>query len=556
MKTLAGKLAFIIIGSTILYGCNTMEPPEPREASESENRIEDNAKIELTEEKMLPRKMRFSAEASDMSGAPMAFASPLNRYNPDFNTESYDYIAENGFKSPMDSPLSTFSADVDTASYSNVRRFLTSGTLPPPDAVRIEEMINYFNYEHTPPDGDTPFAIKTELSYAPWKSDHYLLRIALKAKDIQEKDIPARNLVFLIDVSGSMSSPDKLPLLKKGFRMLVERLNEKDRVAIVVYAGASGLVLPPTPGNHNKDIIDSLDSLESGGSTNGGEGIELAYSMAKRSYIKNGINRVILATDGDFNIGTTGRGDLRRLIEEKRKQGIELTVLGFGTGNLKDSMMESLADHGNGNYAYIDSIHEARKVLVKESGSTLVTVAKNVKFQVEFNPARVAAYRLIGYENRKLADEDFNDDKKDAGEMGAGHTVTVLYEIIPSETGWNSNIDPLKYRKQPNQKNINTHELLTLKVRYVNPHETASRLIERTVMAEPVKIQDTHDDFRFSAAVAGLGMILRDSPHKGKSDYNMVIDLAKNSVGTDPNGYRSEFVSLVHRARELQSIEN
>ena len=412
--------------------------------------------------------------------AVVADARPLDIPAPDFNTEAYDRIEDNPFLEVSQNPLSTFSIDVDTASYANVRRFLQRGTLPPKDAVRIEEMLNYFSYDYPVPSGEGPFSASVEVAQAPWALEHRLVRIGLKGKEVAMEDRPSSNLVFLLDVSGSMRPSNKLPLLKKAMRLLVDRLGEKDRVAIVVYAGASGLVLPSTSANQKERILAALENLEAGGSTNGGSGIRLAYQSAVSHFISGGINRVILATDGDFNVGTTNQGDLTRLIEDNARSGIFLTVLGFGMGNYKDSTLEKLADMGNGNYAYIDTINEARKVLVDEINSTLITIAKDVKIQIEFNPLQVSAYRLIGYENRLLRQEDFNDDTKDAGEIGAGHTVTAFYEIVPAGRGLSiPGVDPLKYQTPMGTTEVaQSGELLTLKLRYRQPDGQTSRLLE------------------------------------------------------------------------------
>ncbi len=472
--------------------------------------------------------------------------------DPGHNTEAYDRVVDNDFIRVVDDALSTFSIDVDTASYSNMRRYLTQGMLPPKDSVRIEELINYFSYDYSA-DGD-PFSARADLSEAPWNREHRLLRIGIKGKEIVGNRRPRANLVFLIDVSGSMSSNNKLPLLKQAMRMLVERLDEEDQVAIVVYAGASGLVLPSTSASDAKAIEHALDQLKSGGSTNGGSGIKLAYKTAEKHFIEGGVNRVILATDGDFNVGTTSQGDLVRLIENKAKSGVYLTVLGFGMGNYNDSTLEKLADKGNGNYAYIDTINEARKVLVEEIHSTLVTIAKDVKIQIEFNPARVAGYRLIGYENRVLAHQDFNDDKKDAGDIGAGHTVTALYEIVPAgrTVKGASKVDDLKYQvKRALTKDAASDELLTIKLRFKQPDGDKSTLREFVVRDRGARLADANADFRFAAAVAAFGMLLRDSEHKGSATMQMVLDLAENGIGDDPFGYRLEFVSLVKKAKRL-----
>ncbi|UII28816.1 von Willebrand factor type A domain-containing protein [Fulvivirga maritima] len=476
--------------------------------------------------------------------------SPAPAYEPqpvEYNTEGYSAIEENVFKDAFKNPLSTFSIDVDAASYSNVRRFLSNGQMPPKDAVRVEEMINYFNYDYTEPTGDDPFSINAEISSAPWNDKHKLVHIGLQGKNIPVDDLPAVNLVFLVDVSGSMSSANKLPLLKSSFKMLTQQLRPQDRVAIVVYAGAAGVVLPSTAGDQKDKILKALDGLESGGSTAGGEGIKLAYKVAKENFIEDGNNRVILATDGDFNVGESSDAQMQRLIEEKREDGIFLTALGFGMGNYKDSKMETLADKGNGNYAYIDNILEAKKVLVSEFGGTLFTIAKDVKIQVEFNPAKVKAYRLIGYENRQLNDEDFNDDKKDAGELGAGHTVTALYEVIPA--GVNSEfspIDDLKYQKNElSQSAESSDELLTVKLRYKEPKGSKSKLISTALKDEQMKLEDTSDNFRWSAAIAGFGMLLRESEYANDLNYQEVLDMAKSAKGNDEEGYRTEFIHLL-----------
>lgn len=473
--------------------------------------------------------------------------------------ESYADLSENTFHKVSKDPLSTFSIDVDAASYSNVRRFINNGNLPPKDAVRIEEMINYFDYDYAQPKGNDPVNIETELAPAPWNNQHRLVKIGLKAKTIDTDNLPASNLVFLIDVSGSMNAANKLPLLVSSFKLLTDQLRAKDKVAIVVYAGNSGLVLPSTSGDAKTTIKEALNKLDAGGSTAGGEGIQLAYKVASENFIKGGNNRIILATDGDFNVGASSDHDMERLIEEKRKTGIFLTVLGYGMGNYKDSKMEILANKGNGNYAYIDNINEARKVLVNEFGGTLFTVAKDVKLQIEFNPSKVQAYRLIGYENRMLKDEDFNNDLKDAGEMGSGHTVTALYEIIP--VGVKSNfaglVDDLKYQKVPKPVVSNeSNEMLTIKLRYKKPDESESKSMQKIVM-DNVKAK-TSDNFRFAAAVAEFGMLLRESNFKQDSSYPQIIELASGALGTDKEGYRSEFLKLAKSthlmARDLLTI--
>lgn len=463
------------------------------------------------------------------------------------NTEAYDAINENEFRQALQKPLSTFSIDVDAASYSNMRRFLNNGQKPPKDAVRIEEMINYFNYQYPQPMDEHPFSINTEVSKAPWNEEHKLVHIGLQGKKIPTENLPPSNLVFLVDVSGSMSSANKLPLLKSAFKLLVEKLRPQDRVAMVVYAGAAGLVLPSTPGSEKSTIIAALERLQAGGSTAGGAGIKLAYQVAKENFTEEGNNRVIIATDGDFNVGESSNAAMQRLIEVKRDEGIFLTALGFGMGNYKDSKMETLADKGNGNYAYIDNILEAKKVLVNEFGGTLFTIAKDVKIQVEFNPAKVSAYRLIGYENRLLKDEDFNNDKKDAGELGSGHTVTALYEVIP--VGVKSEfvpIDDLKYQKNHiDPQAYKSKELMTVKLRYQDPQGSKSKLIVNGLIDNGVELKDSSDNFRWSAAVAGFGMLLRESEFSGDLTYNDVVALANSAKGADENGYRIEFINLV-----------
>jgi Ca-activated chloride channel family protein len=469
------------------------------------------------------------------------------------NTEAYDRIVDNPFRRAANDSLSTFSIDVDTASYANVRRFLSQNMLPPKDAVRIEEMLNYFAYHDAPPSAASPdpFAVHTEIAGCPWNARHRLVRIGIAAKPIDQSRRPSSNLVFLIDVSGSMNEPNKLPLVQWSLQRLVEQLGENDQVAIVVYAGASGMVLPPTSCLKKTEILDAIERLRAGGSTNGGAGIQLAYDIATQNFIKKGTNRVILATDGDFNVGITNDGDLVRLIEAKAKSGVFLSVLGYGMGNIKDSNLEKLADKGNGHYAYIDSQREAYKVLVEEMGSTLVTVAKDVKIQVEFNPAKVGAYRLIGYENRIMAHQDFNDDTKDAGEVGAGHHVTALYELVPpGEEGSIPGIDALKYQK-PSQSTGTSNESLTVKLRFKQPDGDKSRLIELGVVDKGQPFADASADLKFATAVAGFGMVLRDSPHKGTLTYPGVREIAQATLADDPSGYRKEFVAAVEQAQRL-----
>lgn len=470
-----------------------------------------------------------------------------------FNTEAYDRILENRFRSALENPLSTFSIDVDTAAYANVRRFITNGTLPPKGAVRIEELINYFDYDYPEPSGDAPFSVSLEMAECPWLPAHRLARIGLKARSIDRKHRPVSNLVFLLDVSGSMEDESKLTLLKQGLMSMVRELGENDRVAIVVYAGASGLVLPSTSCAEKERILSALKRLHAGGSTNGGAGIELAYRTAAENFISGGVNRVILATDGDFNVGTSSRDALIRLIEKKARGGVFLSVLGFGRGNYKDATLEQLADKGNGNYAYIDTLSEARKVLIEEMSGTLVTVAKDVKAQVEFNPAMVEAYRLVGYENRLLSKQDFNDDTKDAGDMGAGHTVTVLYEIVPKGVAIGlPAADPLKYMTPAMPRDHGSDEIFTLKLRYKEPDGNQSERLDDIPHKDwGASYRAASPDFRFAMAVAAYGMILGDSEYKGILTFNTVLEIAGGAVGGAGDPYRLEFIDLVEAARRL-----
>jgi Ca-activated chloride channel family protein len=474
--------------------------------------------------------------------------------NNDLEREGYDYILENAFLKVKDNPLSTFSIDVDAASYSNMRRFLTGGQLPPAGAVRIEEMINYFKYDYPQPKNNDPFSVITEISSCPWNPAHRLALVGLQGKMIPTENLPSSNIVFLIDVSGSMADENKLPLLKQSLKLLVDQLRENDKVSLVVYAGNAGLVLPPTNGLQKQTIKEAIDKLESGGSTAGGEGIELAYKTATDNFIKGGNNRVVLCTDGDFNVGVSSDAALETLIEKKRETGVFLTVLGFGMGNYQDAKMQKLADKGNGNHAYIDQLSEAKKVLVSEFGGTLFTIAKDVKLQIEFNPAVVQGYRLIGYENRMLAKEDFNNDKKDAGDLGSGHTVTALYEIIPVgiPSDFLKQVDSLKY--QPLEKFSTTAfggEMMTLKMRYKQPDDSTSKLLTVAIKDEQKQMQYTSTNFRFAAAVAEFGMLLRNSSFKQQSTYKEVLSLATNAVGIDKEGYRKEFLQLVHSANTI-----
>jgi Ca-activated chloride channel family protein len=462
------------------------------------------------------------------------------------NTESYDHLEENPFTRVSVQPRSTFAVDVDTASYANVRRFLNSSGLPPKDAVRIEELVNYFKYDYAVPAGAHPVAIHTEVASAMWEPRHRLVRIGIRARDV---DLAARsraNLVFLIDVSGSMMEDNKLPLVQRSLHLLVDQLRDDDTVTMVVYADAAGLVLPPTKGNKD-EINGAIDRLKAGGSTNGGAGIELAYRMATENFVSGGINRVILATDGDFNVGVTNEGDLVRLVQQKAKSGVFLTVLGFGIGNYKDANLEKLADKGHGNYAYVDTIHEAKRVLVDQLTGNLMTVAKDVKLQIEFNPAEVEAYRLIGYENRLLADEDFKDDKKDGGDMGAGHNVTAFYEVVPKGVAFEGrDADPLKYQKNPQLQRAPRGEILTVSLRYKQPEGSRSVLLEVPATDSTVAFDHASRDFQFAASVAAFGMLLRDSPNKGMVKIQDVLNTAAASAGTDPA--RTEFVELARKA--------
>ena len=494
------------------------------------------------------------------SPQPMALAGRAMKENdsffitspPPWNREAYNALSENGFIKTTHDPLSTFSIDVDTASYSNMRRFINQGALPPVGAIRIEEMINYFSYDYPRPENKKPFSVTTELGPCPWNAEHKLVRIGLKAKDIDKKDLPPSNLVFLVDVSGSMSAPNKLPLLKQSMKMLVQQLDKDDRVSMVVYAGMGFVLLEPTAGSEQKKILAAIDMLGAGGSTHASSGIITAYKLAKQVYMPKGNNRIILASDGDFNVGTTSRGELQKLIEDKRKSGIYLTVLGFGMGNYHDDTMEILADKGNGNYAYIDNLLEAKKVMVKEMSGTMFALARDVKIQVEFNPAMVGAYRLIGYENRALADSDFSNDTKDAGEIGVGHTVTALYELIPAGSDDLPRIDPLKYQQVKGTGNGQyNNELMTVKLRYKPLHQKKSLLLTTTVPNRKIALNSTSNDFRFAAAVAGFGMLLQDSDLRGELDYDQVLTLAKNAKGTDDEGYRAEFIRLVEMSRLL-----
>lgn len=471
-----------------------------------------------------------------------------------FNTESYDSITENPFQLALRQPQSTFSIDVDTASYTNVRRMLQSGELPPSGAVRIEELVNYFGYDYPEPSSGRPFSVTTELSECPWNSEHQLMRIGLKGQSIEHGDRPACNLVFLLDVSGSMMTHNKLPLVKSAMQLLTNELQEQDRVAIVVYAGASGLVLDSTSASEAPTILQALEELQAGGATNGSKGIRLAYQVAEQNFIENGINRVLLCTDGDFNVGITNQSQLVSLIQEKARSNVFLSVLGFGSGNLKDSTMEKLADQGNGNYSYIDSLLEARKVLVEQIGATLVTIAKDVKIQVDFNPRHIQSYRLLGYENRLLENQDFRDDSKDAGEIGAGHTVTAFYEIVPVGASTDTTVEERdsEFVTASIDEDSDAQTMLTVNLRYKQPHEAQSSEFQVRLKAD--SLQAPSSDFQFASAVAAYGMLLRGSQFAGTIDWDWVIETAQQNVGVDRSGLRGEFVQLAKTARRISQL--
>lgn len=491
-----------------------------------------------------------AATAQGVYSQPQAkYVAPVNNtYYP--RTESYKKEHENGFKSVKTDPLSTLSVDVDRASYSNIRRFINEGQRPPADAVRVEEMINYFDYDYPEPKGNDPIAIVTELINCPWNKGHKLLHVGMQAKTISTDRLPASNLVFLIDVSGSMMTANKLPLVKSSLKLLVDKLREEDKVSIAVYAGSAGLVLPPTSGSDKETIYAALDRLQAGGSTAGGAGIELAYKTAGEHFVRGGNNRVILATDGDFNVGASGENELEELIVKQRDKGIYLTCLGYGMGNYKDSKMEVLADKGNGNYAYIDNIEEANKILVKEFGGTLFTIAKDVKAQIEFNPAYVKSYRLVGYENRLLNNEDFKDDKKDAGDMGSGHTVTILYEIIPAGAN-DDDASELKYQRG---SIAGSNELATIKFRYKRPNANISKEMVYVINPDTKRIDMASNNIRFASSVAMFGMLLKNSEYKGISTYDMALTLARSAKGRDKEGYRSEYIKLVKAMNNDRSV--
>ena len=555
----------ITLDEVVVTGQNV--PKKTKEVTGSQTIINNSPpKIKIRKEREQKKQAKESNARYDnlmYSNKPMNAASspsimPMMRQKDDVvihNTEDYSHITENRFFEATQTPVSTFSIDVDAASYSNMRRFINNGQQPPIDAVRIEEMVNYFNYEYPQPKDDHPFTVITEISECPWQEGHRLLHVGMQGKEIPTENLPASNLVFLIDVSGSMSAANKLPLLQTSFKMLTDQLRPQDKVALVVYAGAAGLVLPPTAGNKKQQIKAAIDQLQAGGSTAGGAGIQLAYNTARENFVEGGNNRVILATDGDFNVGPSSDSELVKMIEKERESGVFLTVLGFGTGNYKDNKMQELANKGNGNHGYIDNIREAQKVLVNEFGETMFTIAKDVKIQIEFNPANVKAYRLIGYENRMLEKEDFNDDKKDAGELGAGHTVTALYEIIPAgvESPHIAGVDKLKYQKvtEVKPKGDFSDELMTIKLRYKKPDGLKSILMESPVLDRHTKINQSSGNFRWSASVAQFGMLLRNSEYKGNANYADAIRLAEKAKGPDLNGYRKEMIEMM---RVMKSI--
>lgn len=493
-----------------------------------------------------PLMIRGVATMNHQSVSYMRGATPVAQ------TESYQGFDDNGFISPLKEALSTFAADVDVASYNNVKRFLNAGNLPPVDAVRIEEMINYFQYHIPSPEGNNPVAIQTELSPSPWNSKHQLLRIALKAKDIPKENLPESNFVFLIDVSGSMYAQQKLPLVQSSLKLLVDQLRPKDKVAIVTYAGNAQIRLESIAGDQKMKIKEIIDGMQAGGSTAGGDGLKMAYNIARKNFIKGGNNRIVMATDGDFNVGASSDSDMERLIEKERESGVNISILGFGMGNFKDSKLELLANKGRGNYAYINDIAEARKAMINEFGGTMFTVAKDVKIQVEFNPKYVQYYRLVGYENRLMEAEDFNNDKKVGGDMGVGHVVTAIYDIIPTgvvseEVG---SVDPLKYQENK-KKGIanNSLELATIKFRYKDPQGDKSKVQEKVVLHKDLKPMSA--DFSFASAVAELGMLLRKSSYKQHSNFYALIKRAKQSKGTDDEGYRAEFIKTAENAKAL-----
>jgi Ca-activated chloride channel family protein len=549
------KIVLLLLTLSLITGCSptlpenqqTKDRMKPAEQESATLAMADGVNPQVSPPAPLHGAGLATMKTSGVVGR-MAYSEVMPMPQPTWNRESYNAVKENGFINAGRDPLSTFSIDVDTAGYANVRRFVTNGQLPPVGAVRIEEMINYFSYEYPEPQGKEPFALSAEVGPSPYHQDYLLARIGLKARDLTKEQLPPSNLVFLVDVSGSMQDGNKLPLLQQALPLLVRQLDRRDRVAMVGYAGADSVVLPPTAGNRQQDIIAAIDQLRAGGSTHGSSGIRTAYQLARQSFIPGGNNRVILASDGDFNVGVTTRDELARLIEQERKDGVYLTVLGFGMGNYHDDTMEILADKGNGNYAYIDSLLEAKKVLVKEMSGTLFALANDVKIQVEFNPARVGAYRLIGYENRVLADEDFKDDTKDAGEVGVGHRVTALYEVIPAGHKAIPQLDPLKYQAVQPMAAKESTELMTVKLRFKPQGKTSSEQISLAV--DQVR-QRSSTDSRFAAAVAGYGMLLTQSAHLGSFTWEQCLHLAREARGQDREGYRAEFYRLVEMSELL-----
>ena len=560
--------SILTISLTLLtMACVEQTEPVPDQVSQSEAATEAHEQMALPATlplqtvqeggqyvRMTHSKIAYSSAGESADGY-LGYAPATVYVSDEVDREIYEHYGENGIEVSRENPVSTFSVDVDTASYANVRRMLDrEGRLPPADAVRLEEMINYFSYSYVAPDAtDTPFSITTEVAQAPWSETHHLLQIGLKGFEPQLQERPAANLVFLVDVSGSMQSPDKLGLVKKSLRLLANRMTAQDRIALAVYAGAAGTVLESTPGDEKAKILQAIDGLQAGGSTHGSAGIELAYTLAEQHKIEGGINRVLIASDGDMNVGTVDREALKNLIERKRSGGIALTTLGFGSGNYNYALMEQLADVGNGNAAYIDSMKEAQKVLVNEMQSTLMTIASDVKIQIEFNPAVVSEYRLIGYENRLLAREDFSNDKVDAGDIGAGHTVTALYEITLVGSG-GEQIPALRYGKAATPAAVNNDEIAQVKLRYKQPGEQHSTEVVQIVKQSNTETQaDSSDDLRFAASVAGFGQLLQGGKHTGAWNYDDALQLARNARGEDPHGYRSEFIHLIELAQSLSS---
>lgn len=562
MKTY--KAGIFILASVLLFSCGTNKNKTQDSQDEvyalneiSEFRIVEEAEASppppLVTQRFVPPTITQD-EIMACEDKIMSFAEIQDLRYDNQRNEEYSQFSENKFKLAKEEPLSTFSIDVDAASYGNMRRFINRGTLPNRDAIRIEELINYFSYNYPEPTGNDPVRITAEVGNCPWNNQNRLVKVGLKAKSIADGNLPASNFVFLIDVSGSMEGPTRLGLVKSSLKLLTNNLRNKDRVAIVAYAGAAGEVLPSTSGANKQKIRESLENLSAGGSTAGGAGIQLAYKIARQNFIKGGNNRIILCTDGDFNVGVSSNDGLQKLIEQERKSGVFLSILGYGMGNYKDSKMQTLAQAGNGNHAYIDNLQEANKVLVQEFGATMYTVAKDVKLQLEFNPSKVQAYRLVGYETRLLNKEDFNDDTKDAGEMGAGHTVTAFYEVIPVGVKSNllGNVDPLKYQINPEQTNFDSGlhpDLLTIKLRYKQPNGNTSNKIEVPLIDN--NLDNVSEDFRFAAAVAMFGQVVKDSQYKGTGTYEKAISLAEKGFGNDQQGYRREFVRLMETAKGL-----